>query len=426
MIRNPQALFSNLAQQHTKYAGAVMADRGWTVGYVRTMSDDEARIVCEAVQDAVMARWGHKAYTAQAITKSLVEAYGTPEAAYEAAADKVNVWAGLTFKTNPGNGEPRRAKPIEQQKAEFREMLGRAHRFILAEGTPEAEIPATIEPTIEVKAPAPSNALESDIRQLLVFTDTMRTWQAEQDLEQWGYRQDKNGVALLCKGFPLDALKDAFTIDFDPEARRHHGVKEFDLMRWGRSVAVGDETALEAILRVISSAGVNAATVGQPGIGKTHTIEAMAERDGVHLVVVSCNPDTAGAEFFGVLTPGLNEGYVLSDFSKALLMAETGTKVRILLDEMDALDSAGALVLNRALEQRKFSHRFLGRTIDFGSNVEFFGAMNTNGTGATEDNTGRERQDSAFLNRFIRIRVGFDAKVRDAIVAATMAKFVTA
>lgn len=422
MIRNPQALFSNLAQQHTKYAATTMAANGWTTAIVRTMSDDEARLVCEAVQEAVFKRWGHKAYTSQAITKSLVEAYGSAEAAYEAAKDKVNVWKGTTYEANVDGKRVR--KPLDEQHADFKDALRRAERF-LKTGSEEAEVKPGIPATIEVK-PVVSD-LRSATMQLIQWAAGVREWQPKNGKEPWGYRQVKKGVALLSVGFPLEGVKDAFLIDYDPEARRFFGAKEFDVVAWGKTIAAEGESGLKAALRRLSSApGVNVATVGAAGIGKTHTTTEIMREDFDHHVVVSCNPKTAGADFYGFLTPMLEfseveKGFRLSSFAKALRMAEAGKRVAILLDEMDAMESGTAIALNRALEQRAMEHRYLGKEISFLDNIVFYGAMNTVGNGATAHYGSRERQDGAFLDRFVRVRVGFDAAVEMSIAESMLA-----
>lgn len=442
-IKFPKPLLHALLLQHPRITVAAAEPFGG-IGRVLESADvkpSDVLAVIDAVQDATMGRWGHKAWTTQAIALSWMELTGDVEEAARAldkflapnfVAEGKRPWKGTAFYTM----DRKTLKTLDEHRAEIRAALRKAAKRLAEEAensdertdddertieeriadiirtdddvpTPEAE--PTPEAIVEVKPPKNSDTM---VRQLVEWVEAVQDWQEAQELEQWGYRQVKNGRALLSVGFPLAAIKDAYTIDWDPEARRHHGVKEFDLMAWGRKTATADETALEAIIRTVASAGVNVATVGGRGIGKTTTIERMAERDGVRLCVVSCNPDTAGAEFFGVLTPGLNDGYVLSEFSTALLAAEKGERVRILLDEMDAMDSATALMLNRALEQRRISHRFLGRTIDFGANVEFYGAMNTTGQGATDEFVGRDRQDSAFLDRFLRIRVKLDRKLQ--------------
>lgn len=315
----------------------------------------------------------------------------------------------LIFKRhNPVKGGPKISVPYHEQCEHFRGHVRRLARQHAGEftdqPTPEPQNDPRPEPTPPEPKPQPQTDTEPE--QFLRWIQSVVSWQQRQDDQRvWGYRQAINGRKLMLAGMPVEAIKDAFTIDWDAEARRYHNVREYDLTAWGASRAQDGESPIEAVLRVTMKAGVNACMVGGAGIGKTTALEHMGERDGVHTVIVSCNPEAASPEFYGVQTPMNPEGpFVLSDFTKALLKAEQGERVRILLDEMDAMDAQIALMLNRALEQRKLSHRFLGRTIEFGGNVEFFGAMNTTGHGG-DGEYDRERLDAAFMDRFFRFRV---------------------
>jgi len=436
-IKNPGALIGSLSQQHPYATRDALEANGWNSAAINVMSDDAKREVCFAIQRAVEARHGHRAVTTLACAKSQVEAYGMEPIAVEwadgkfgevpaAAAKlwaKVGIWRPLCSERNQDGTRKGNRKPLMEQQRDWVDAIRRADRALNAptpETTPEV-------PTIEVKPPVSS--LREDTEQLITWAAKVRTWQEQQGHQPWGMRQVKKGVALMGVGFPLEAVKDAFTIDFPLEARRFHGVtSEFDVIAWGRSIATGDEGALEAALRRLSTApGVNVATTGGPGIGKTHTTELVMGADFDHTITISCNPNTAGADFYGFLTPGmefseLEKGFRLSEFAKALILASQGKRVAILLDEMDALDPAVAIALNRALEQRVMGHRYLGEPIAFG-NITFFGAMNSLGLGATADFTGRERQDAAFLDRFVRVRVKFDAAIERKIAEEMLAHF---
>lgn len=261
---------------------------------------------------------------------------------------------------------------------------------------------------------------ENPQHEFLAWVERVQEYQLEQDVDPWGMRQAINGGRLIKAGMPQEAIKDAFTIDFDDEARHSLGVRPFDLTAWGSRIAEDGESANEAIVRVTMRAGVNACAVGGKGIGKTTTFEKIAEKDDATIAVISCSDDGIRPDLFGTLTPGIREGYVLAEVAEAMLKAENGEKVFVLLDEADALTPSDALKLNRALEQRKINHPFLGRTIKFGRNVQFFAAMNTTGNGADEDFTGRDKQDAAFLDRFFRFRVNLDRELQRELFLAEL------
>jgi hypothetical protein len=254
----------------------------------------------------------------------------------------------------------------------------------------------------------------------LSWVERTQDYQIEQGIDPWGMRQAINGAKLIAAGMPEDAVKDAFTIDFDDEARTVLGVRPFDLIAWGEKIAGEDESAMEAVIGVTIKAGVNACAVGGKGIGKTTIFEKIAEKSGAKIAVISCSDDGIRPDLFGTLTPGIREGYVLAEVADAMIRAENGEKVFVLLDEADALTPSDAIKLNRALEQRSITHPFLGRTIKFGRNVQFFAAMNTTGNGADEDYTGRDKQDAAFLDRFFRFRVTLDRKLQRELFAKAL------
>ena len=286
---------------------------------------------------------------------------------------------------------------------------------------PQPQVPQP-EPQPEPQE-VPQPRENDDLEQFLTWVESVQDYQLAHGIvdegDGWGMRQALNGKKLILAGMPVAAIKDAFTIDFDDEARSELGVRPFDLTAWGATIAQDDESAIEAVIGVTIKAGVNACAVGGKGIGKTTTFEKIAEKAGAKIAVISCSPDGIRPDLFGTLTPGIREGYVLAEVAEVMLKAEAGEKVFILLDEADALTPSDGTKLNRALEQRKISHPFLGRTIDFGKNVQFFAAMNTTGNGADENFTARDKQDAAFLDRFFRFRAGLDRKLQRRLFDAT-------
>lgn len=277
------------------------------------------------------------------------------------------------------------------------------------------------EPREQEQQQEPPRQQEQPAHEFLTWVERVQAYQIEQGIDPWGMRQAINGAKLIGAGMPIAALKDAFTIDFDDEARHVLGVKPFDLIAYGDEIAQDGETAMEAIIGITIAGGVNACAVGGKGIGKTTIFERIAEKQGAKIAVISCSDDGIRPDLFGTLTPGIREGYVLAEVAEAMLRAEDGEQVFVLLDEADALTPSDAIKLNRALEQRSITHPFLGRTIKFGQNVQFFAAMNTTGNGADEDYTGRDKQDAAFLDRFFRFRVSLDRKLQRDLFTSILA-----
>lgn len=377
------------------------------------------------------------------ILKSLRMHANFPEAAYAGLADAVGDDPTGIFYKSGGHllpvGEPLNREGIGRVISLYRQSKREnGHRsdmhlslyadiYSASKKSDLREVPAEVPADVPApEVPAEIKPYEGDGADFLAWIVQVQAWQKKEGVREWGYRQAIMSAKLLKAGLPAEAVKDAFLIDLDKEGRRFHGVSEFDVIGFGNQIRKDGESAIEAVVRLIQGANVNVALIGGAGIGKTTVVEKIAS-DAEGFCAVSCNPETSSPDFYGIQTPMHPDGaFVLSDFTKALLKAEAlkkaGSleKIHVLLDEGDAMDTGTALMLNRALEQKRMSHRFLGRTIDFGDNIVFTMAMNTTGGGADSDYTGRDNLDAAFLDRFFRIRVTRDDAVQAEIFSNLM------
>lgn len=133
--------------------------------------------------------------------------------------------------------------------------------------------------------------------------------------------------------------------------------------------------------------------VGAPGDGKTTACESVAKALGVDFVTV---PTMSSSHiFFGYRAVGTGE-YIASE---ARRIWEFGGV--LILDDFDATPSDVAVELNAPLANGYclFSDKMVPRHKD----CVIMLTANTWGSGATADFVGRNKQDEAFINRFVQV-----------------------
>lgn len=146
---------------------------------------------------------------------------------------------------------------------------------------------------------------------------------------------------------------------------------------------------------------------GGAGTGKTTLAEQVADVMDLPFGFLSCTEGMSEAHLLGRM---LFDGqYVASEF---VTLYEGGGV--FLLDEMDAMDSNVAVVINSALANGKVSvpNRKDNPIAKRHENFFVIGAGNTWGTGQGSNMySGRNKLDSATLDRFWGIEVNYDAKL---------------
>ena len=146
---------------------------------------------------------------------------------------------------------------------------------------------------------------------------------------------------------------------------------------------------------------------GEAGSGKTTVAKQVAEVMELQFAHISCSEGMSEGHLTGKML--FNGEYVLQEFTK--LYEEGGV---FLLDEMDAMDSNVAVVINSALANGILSvpNRRDNPTARRHKDFYCIGAGNTWGTGQGSNMyQGRNKQDGAVLDRFMMIDFGYDEKL---------------
>jgi MoxR-like ATPase len=181
-----------------------------------------------------------------------------------------------------------------------------------------------------------------------------------------------------------------------------------------------DGEAHAMLKKVVGHASIrdNILLVGPAGCGKTHLADQAAKALGLEFSSISCTAGMSESQLLGWLLPIGDGGkfeYVQSEFVR---LYENGGVY--LLDEMDAADANTLMILNQALANGGFyvpqARRMVKRHPDF----VCIAAANTYGHGGDMVYAGRERLDSATLDRFRTaiIPMDYDKKLEAALIDA--------
>jgi cobaltochelatase CobS len=145
---------------------------------------------------------------------------------------------------------------------------------------------------------------------------------------------------------------------------------------------------------------LNIGMVGPAGNGKTSMALAAAEALAVPFVLQPFNPQSTRSDLLGYMDAGGR--YVESPFYKAFRDGKL-----YIADEFDAANPSVALLLNAAIANRVLTFPN-GETLRAHPSFRAIFAMNTYGTGADHQYTGRFRQDAATLDRLVYLDVPID------------------
>jgi AAA domain (dynein-related subfamily) len=145
---------------------------------------------------------------------------------------------------------------------------------------------------------------------------------------------------------------------------------------------------------------LNIAITGPAGNGKTSMALATAEALGIDPVLQPFTPQTTKSDLLGYMDA--SGKYVASPFYQAFVKGKI-----FIADEFDAANPSIAVTLNAAVANRMLTFPNL-ETVKAHPNFRAVFVMNTNGTGADHQYTGRMRQDAATLDRLVHLHVPID------------------
>lgn len=143
--------------------------------------------------------------------------------------------------------------------------------------------------------------------------------------------------------------------------------------------------------------------VGPAGTGKNVIAKQVAEALGLNFYFSNAVTDEYKITGF----VDANGKYVETQFYKAWTDENGGL---FLLDEIDASDPSAMIVLNAALANGYFDFPGIGR-VERNPKFRVIANANTYGTGASMEYVGRNQLDSATLDRFAIVEVGYDSRI---------------
>ena len=171
------------------------------------------------------------------------------------------------------------------------------------------------------------------------------------------------------------------------------------------------------VVEMATTEDVNVCMVGPAGCGKTFLAKQVAESLEMNYVSVSITAGVSEGNLTGWLLPIGASGKFLHVDSVVLKAWQDGNSL-ILIDEMDAGDPNTLLIANQMLAN---GYMFLPMRheepeVKRGENVIVLAAMNTNGTGANMQYSGRNQLDQATLNRFFFVMMDYDSALERELI----------
>jgi cobaltochelatase CobS len=200
-------------------------------------------------------------------------------------------------------------------------------------------------------------------------------------------------------------------------AREHFGINELDenlivpifkrvsIYRAGLNTNyVPDPSILEKVLKILISPDINAGLClkGESGSGKTELALYVSHMLNWPITIKQINSNIRADELEGErsLVDG-NTGFTQSDLVKAFQNGHI-----ILLDEIDKFDPDTSARLHMPLERKAWSLGSNGgEVVHPHRHTRFLGTANTNMGGEDMRFVSSQRQDSAFIKRFLQIQM---------------------
>lgn len=147
--------------------------------------------------------------------------------------------------------------------------------------------------------------------------------------------------------------------------------------------------------------------VGPAGTGKSTIAENASQALGLGFSSKSCSSQSTEASLLGYMSA--TGSYVGTSFRTAYEMGQV-----FLLDEVDNGNPNILTVLNSALSNSFMA--FPDGMVTRHKNFVLVATANTFGNGATAEYVGRNALDKAFLDRFVKIDINYDADIEQAML----------
>ena len=166
------------------------------------------------------------------------------------------------------------------------------------------------------------------------------------------------------------------------------------------------DTVLRAVAR-----GLHVYLPGPPGTGKSHMAVQVAEALGVEIHIDSFSPMSTTSKLDGFVDA--NGKVVETGYRRAFVNGWVYVG-----DELDNANPAIVTGLNSGLANGR--HAFPDGTFQMHDRFVMIATANTLGTGPTSEFAGRQKLDPATLNRFVKIPIGTDEGMEQALVESIL------
>lgn len=164
----------------------------------------------------------------------------------------------------------------------------------------------------------------------------------------------------------------------------------------------------------LAASSLNVCLTGPAGCGKTTLWLQAAKALNQNFQLVTYGPDASKGDILGRVTA--DGKYLDSPVKKAM---QQGTM--LIVDEFDSCDPSIALLLNAILANRICTFAD-GETLEAHPNFRMVFSMNTLGLGADRKHVGRNRLDSATLDRLVVLNVDYDENLEASLLGLNSGK----
>lgn len=243
-------------------------------------------------------------------------------------------------------------------------------------------------------------------------------------LDSISMRPAQAAAKLIPAGIPAAALLHAMCLHWKPEIRRNDaGIPDFDFAALSREIMEAREidTAgkheLFGYALTLAEERQPIMLIGPAGTGKSHLCTQVAEYLEIPYGETPMTPGATRGDLLGRMTANPDEPFILSQFAEIY----SGGGV-FNFEEIDAADPGMLLVLNNALAGSSLFNSANGQRYGRSADFVAMSTANTFGLGANKEHTGRERLDSATIDRWRmgRIFLPLDETVEEGILYGTL------
>jgi hypothetical protein len=233
-------------------------------------------------------------------------------------------------------------------------------------------------------------------------------------------RPAQAAARLIPAGIPAAALLHAMLLHIKPEIRRNDLlVPDFDFLKLSgeimqqREINPSGRHGLFGYVLVLAEERQPVMLIGPAGTGKSFLARQISEYLELNYGETPMTPGATRGDLLGRMTANPEQPFILSQFAEIY-----GGGGVFNFEEIDAADPGMLLVLNNALAGNTLFNSANGQRYDKSDDFVAFATANTFGTGANREYTGREKLDSATIDRWRmgRVYMPLDETVEESLL----------